>query len=93
MTNANDNTVSVIDTGTGRVTATIPLGSGTTTDAKASFTQVNQMPTAAALSPDGNIWVACNASSSLVVIDPASNAVIGSIDIGRGDEPTGIAFA
>ena len=58
-----------------------------------TFTQLNQIPTAAALSPDGKIWVACNASSSLVVIDPSSNAVIKSIDIGLGDEPTGIAFA
>jgi YVTN family beta-propeller protein len=46
-----------------------------------------------ALSPDGHIWVACNASSSMVVIDPATNAVVKSIDIGLGDEPTGIAFA
>ena len=48
---------------------------------------------AVALSPDGHIWVACNASSSMVVIDPATNAVVKSIDIGLGDEPTGIAFA
>ena len=72
VTNANDDTVSVIDTGARRVTKTIALGSGTTTDSKASFTQLNHIPTAAALSPDGNIWVACNASSSLVVIDPGS---------------------
>jgi YVTN family beta-propeller protein len=57
------------------------------------FTQVNQIPTAIALSPGGNLWVACNASSLLVVIDPSSNAVRTSIDIGLGDEPTGIAFA
>jgi phospholipase C len=93
VTNANDNTVSVIDTTTRRVTKTIPLGSGTTTGSEASFTQINQIPTAVALSPDGKIWVACNASSSLVVIDPSSNAVIKSIDLGLGDEPTGIAFA
>jgi YVTN family beta-propeller protein len=37
--------------------------------------------------------VACNTSSSLVVIDPSSNSVIKSIDIGLGDDPTGIAFA
>jgi YVTN family beta-propeller protein len=45
------------------------------------------------LSPDGNMWVTCNASSSVVVIDPATNAVVKSIDIGLADEPTGIAFA
>jgi phospholipase C len=93
VTNANDNTVSVIDTASRSVTTTIPLGSGTTTNAEATFTQINQVPTAVSLSPDGNIWVGCNASSSLVVINTASNAVIKSIDLGLGDEPTGIAFA
>jgi YVTN family beta-propeller protein len=37
--------------------------------------------------------VTCNASSSLVVIDPSTNTVSESIDIGLGDVPTGIAFA
>ncbi len=93
VTNANDNTVSVIDTASQRVKGTIGLGSGTTTDKVRSFPQLNQIPTAISLSPDGKIWVACNASSSLVVIDPSSNSVLQSIDIGIGDEPTGIAFA
>jgi phospholipase C len=93
VTNANDNTVSVIDTARRRVTKTIGLGSGTTTDSKTTFSQLNQIPTAVALSPDGHVWVACNASSSMVVIDPTTNAVVKSIDIGLGDEPTGIAFA
>jgi phospholipase C len=93
VTNANDNTVSVIDAARRRVTTTIPLGSGTTTDAQTTFTQLNQIPTAVGLSPDGNIWVTCNASSSVAVIDPATNAVVTSIDIGLADEPTGIAFA
>ena len=93
VTNANEDTVSVIDNGSRRVKTTIALGSGTTTDSVTSFTQLNHVPTAAALGPDGNIWVACNASSSLVVIAPSSNTVSKSIDIGLGDEPTGIAFA
>ena len=93
VTNANEDTVSVIDNRSRRVTTKIPLGSGTTTDSVTSFTQLNHVPTAAALGPDGNIWVACNASSSLVVIAPSSNTVSKSIDIGLGDEPTGIAFA
>jgi phospholipase C len=93
VTNANENAVSVIDTASRRVTGRIGLGSGTTTDSKTSFTQINQIPTAISLSPDGKIWVGCNASSSLVVIDPSSNSVVKSIDIGIGDEPTGIAFA
>ncbi len=93
VTNANEDTVSVIDNGSRRVKTTIALGSGTTTDSVTSFTQLNHVPTAAALGPDGNISVACNASSSLVVIAPSSNTVSKSIDIGLGDEPTGIAFS
>jgi DNA-binding beta-propeller fold protein YncE len=93
VTNANDDTVSVVDTTARSAVATIPLGSGMTTDAVTSFTQLNHIPTAVALSPDGDIWVACNASSSLVVLAPSSNAVSKSIDIGLADEPTGIAFA
>lgn len=77
--------MSVIDTATRRVSKTIALGS--------SNGQINQIPTAIALSPTGQIWPACNTSGSLVVIDPSSNAVVKSIEIGLADEPTGIAFA
>ena len=85
VTNANEDTVSVIDTATQTVTTTIALGAGNG--------QANHIPTAIALSPQGSIWVACNTSSSLVVIDTSSNAPIASIDIGLGDDPTGIVFA
>ena len=51
-----------------------PLGSGTTTDATRR-SPAQPGPDRGRVSPDGHIWVACNASSSLVVIDPASNAV------------------
>ena len=63
------------------MTATIALGTG------------NHIPTAIAASPLGAIWVACNTSSSVVVIDPTSNAVAHSTDLGLGNGPTGIAFA
>ncbi len=86
VSNANDNTVSAIDTATGRVTKTIALGSG-------SNGQINHIPTGLALSPEGHIWVACNVSSSLVVINPSTNTVLQSIEIGLGDGPTEIAFA
>lgn len=76
--------MSVIHTASHRVTTTIPLG--TTND------QPNHIPTGVALSPEGDIWVACNTSSSLVVIDPSSNTVRQSIDIGLGAVPTCIAF-
>ncbi|MBV8988019.1 MAG: YncE family protein [Solirubrobacterales bacterium] len=92
VTNANDNTVSVIDTRTRKVKETLPLGSGTTTDSVTTFTQINQIPTAIRSGPDGRIWAACNASSSLVVLDPSSNTVVESIELGIGDMPTGIAF-
>jgi phospholipase C len=85
VTNANDNTVSVIDTAARRVKQTIKLGS--------SNGQVNQIPTAIARSPSGSIWAACNTSGSLVVIDPSSNAITNTVEIGLADEPTGIAFA
>jgi phospholipase C len=86
VTNANDNTVSVIDVSRSRVADVIALGSNSTSG------QINQIPTAIALSPDGHVWVTCNASSSLAVIDTSSNDVIESIDIGLGDVPTGLAF-
>lgn len=56
------------------------------------FAQVNHQPTAIVLGPNGNIWVGCNTSSSVVVISTASNSVIDSTDIGLGFDPTGIAF-
>jgi YVTN family beta-propeller protein len=68
------------------VERTIALGANSSTG------QINQIPTAITLCPDGTIWVTCNASSSLVVIDISSNQVIESIDIGLGDVPTGLAF-
>jgi DNA-binding beta-propeller fold protein YncE len=77
--------VSVIDTAARRVKQTIKLGS--------SNGQVNQIPTAIARSPSGSIWAACNTSGSLVVIDPSSNAITNTVEIGLADEPTGIAFA
>jgi phospholipase C len=85
VTNANDDTVSVINAAARRVTTTIALGG--------AAGQLNHQPTAIGLSPEGNIWAACNSSSSLAVIDTSSNAVIQSIDLGLGDDPTGIAFA
>ena len=70
VTNSNDNTVSVINTATQRVTKAITLGSFTYTDTVTTFTQPNQIPTAIGLAPDNRyMWVACNVSGSLAVID------------------------
>jgi YVTN family beta-propeller protein len=59
-----------------------------------TYTQLHHQPGAIAVNPgDGTVWVACNSSSSLAVIDPSSNAIVSSIEIGLGDDPVGIAFA
>jgi phospholipase C len=94
--NANADTVTVIDIATQKVTATIPLGSFSTPNdvtKDSSYTQVHHMPTWIAEAPDGSIWVTCNVSSSVAIIDPTSGAVVDSFEVGLGDSPAGIAFA
>jgi len=101
VTNSNDNTVSVINTATQRVTQTIGLGSFTYTDTPkgqtmpVTYTQPNQIPTAIALAPPDNryLWVACNVSGSLAIIDTTTNKVTNTAQAGLGTEPTAIAFA
>src|SRR6202044_1428725 len=89
VTNSNDNTVSVINTATHRVTGRIPLGSFTYTDTKTTFSQPNQIPTAIGLAPDNRyLWVACNVSGSLAIIDTTTNAVTNTAQAGLGTEPT-----
>lgn len=97
VTNINDDTVSVISAAGPRLTATVALpgfqaknmvATGTT------YAQLHHQPGAIALNPgDGTLWVACNSSSSLAVIDPSSNTVTAAFEIGLGDDPVGIAFA
>lgn len=65
ITNLNDNTVSVIDTATNTVTATIAVG---------------KAPYGVAVTPDGTKTYVTNSSDSsngVSVIDTASNTVIG----------------
>jgi phospholipase C len=97
VTNTNEDTVSVVDTSSAQQTGKIALPSFTAPNlvvTASSYTQLHHQPTAIALSPaDGTIWVACNSSSSLAVIDPATNTVSNSLEIGLGDSPTAIAFA
>lgn len=77
VTNANSDTVSVIDTGSGRVTDTIVA---------------SRVPTGiAALQRE--MWVAGNVSSTILVIDTDTNAVTHSVALGISQEPTTIAFA
>jgi phospholipase C len=97
VTNSNENTVSVINTATQRVTSKIPLGSFTYTDTVkggTKFSQPNQIPTAIGRAPDNRyIWVACNVSGSLAIIETTTNAVTNTAQAGLGTEPTAIAFA
>ena len=77
VTNAGSDTVSVIDTATNTVTATIPVGS---------------TPVRAAVTPDGTRAYVTNAGSDTVsVIDTATNTVTTTIPV--GNVPVGVAIA
>ena len=95
VTNANDDTVSVIDVASGSVSATIALGgfeAPNNVTKNSTYAQLHHAPTAVAVAPDGSVWVVCNVSSSLAVIDPATNTVSASLEIGLSDSPAAIAF-
>ena len=68
--NETDNTVSVIDTSTDTVVATIPIG-GTTADT-------------AAISPNGMFVYVASESGIVSVIATASNSVVATIPVGSG---------
>src|SRR6185295_19007640 len=74
--NFKDNTVSVIDTGAGKVVATVSVAAG---------------PHGMAITRDGRtVYVSGDGSSSLDVIDTASDKVVKTIDVGKA--PNGIAL-
>jgi YVTN family beta-propeller protein len=75
--NFKDSTVSVIDTASGAVVATIPVAAG---------------PHGMAVSGDGRVvWVTGDGSSSMSVIDTASDSVAQTIEVGAS--PHGVALA
>lgn len=75
VTNYNSNTVSVIDTTTNKVTATLPVG---------------LCPWGVAVSPDGTrVYVTNWNSNTVSVIDTTTNTVIATVDV--GNNPMGIA--
>jgi YVTN family beta-propeller protein len=89
VTNANDNTVSVIETASNTVVATILVG---------------QLPVAVAITPDGTnpflqddrshqplAYVTNFAADTVSVIDTASNKVVTTIPVGK--DPIAVAFA
>src|SRR5262245_31356101 len=68
VTNGNGNTVSVIDTATHRVIATVPVGSG---------------PNGVALTPNGRFaYVANQLSNTVSVISAATNTVVATVPVG-----------
>ncbi|MDC8011030.1 beta-propeller fold lactonase family protein [Tahibacter soli] len=76
VANADNNSVSVIDTATNSVVATIPVGN---------------LPSAVAVRPDGaRAYVANFGSDNVSVIDTATNTVTTTIAVGNG--PRGVAF-
>jgi YVTN family beta-propeller protein len=74
--NFKDNTVSVIDTGAGKVVATVPVAAG---------------PHGMAVTQDGStVYVSGDGSSSLDVINTATDKVVKTINVGKA--PNGIAL-
>ena len=76
VTNSHDNTVSVIDTATTSVIATVPVGSS---------------PSAVAVTPNGGFAYVLNQFGNTVsVISAASNTVVATVPVGTS--PNGIAM-
>ena len=70
--NFKDNTVSVIDTGAGAVIATVPVAPG---------------PHGMAITQDGRtVYVSGDGSSSLDVIDTATDTVVKTINVGKASK-------
>jgi YVTN family beta-propeller protein len=79
VTNFGAATVSVVDTATWRVTATIPVPTN---------------PHGITISPDGHwIYVACVAGGAIAVIDAATAALAGTIALPTGARPYGVALS
>jgi len=76
VTNFSSNTVSVIDTATNTVVATVPVGTN---------------PEGVAITPDGTrAYVANNGSGTVSLIDTASNTVVATVQVGTN--PEGVAI-
>src|SRR5262245_64986261 len=74
--NFKDNTVSVIDTGTAAVVATVPVAAG---------------PHGMGITPDGRaVYVSGDAASTVSVIDTATDRVMRDIEVGKA--PHGLAL-
>jgi YVTN family beta-propeller protein len=75
VANINSNNVSVIDTTTNTVTATVPVG---------------QWPSGVAVAPDGpRVYVTNKGINAISVIDTATNNVTATVSV--GNQPSGVA--
>ena len=75
VTNGGSNTVSVIDTGSNTVVATIAVGA---------------LPRGVAITPDGTRAYVPNAGSTVSVIDTATNTAVASISVGANPQVVAI---
>ena len=75
--NPDNNTVSVLDTGTLSLLAEIPVGAS---------------PVSLAEAPDGNIWVVNRQSASVSVVSASSLSVVNTFALQRASQPYGIVI-
>jgi YVTN family beta-propeller protein len=77
IANLHSDTVSVVDTGTGMVVDSVPVGDG---------------PDSVAVSPDGSrVYVTNSASDTVSVIDARTRTVIATVAV--GDEPSRVTIS
>ncbi|MFE6747106.1 IPT/TIG domain-containing protein [Kitasatospora purpeofusca] len=77
VTNLRGNSVSVVDTATGTVTATVPVG---------------RFPEGVAVSPDASrVYVANNGDNNVSVIDTATNTVTATVPVGAIPGPVAVS--
>ena len=75
--NSDANTVTAINSTTNTVAFEVAVG-------------IN--PQTLAQAPDGRIWVTNFGSDSLSVLDPATGALVATVNLGRGSRPFGVVF-
>ncbi len=77
VANPDNDSVSVIDGATNTRLAEIPVSAG---------------PQTVAIGADGRVWVACQAGSTIDILDPVSLAVVQSVPFHSGAGPFGVVF-
>ncbi len=82
VTNSQSNSVSIVDTATNTVVATVPVGSAPSGVAGLTGVAVNPAGT--------RVYVVDNHANNAAVIDTATNAVVATVAVGAN--PTGVAL-